>query len=347
MIYDKVCVEGFGYKLPENVVSSADIEEWLKPVYQRLKLPEGRLELMTGIKERRFWASDTRPSDAAIMAGKDALEKTGVEVSDVDCLINCSVCRDFLEPATASVVHSGLGLRSDALNFDISNACLGIASGMMVAGAMIESGQIDCALLVAGEKARPLVEATVKQLLDNEYSRKEIKPYFASLTIGSSAVAVVLTSSRKSKSGHRLIGGYHYSNTNCNDLCQGDSDKGMTDNSAPMMETDSEELLVRGVEVAEQCWLRTKDVLSWTNDTPDVICCHQVGLAHTRLLFGTLGLDIEKDYSTFNYLGNCGSVSLPITVARAAEEGAVKKGDKLALLGIGSGINSVMFGIEW
>jgi len=52
--FKNVYIEGLAYHLPKNIVSSEDLEKRLAPVYDRLKLPFGRLEMMTGIKERRF-----------------------------------------------------------------------------------------------------------------------------------------------------------------------------------------------------------------------------------------------------------------------------------------------------
>ena len=63
--FSNVRLHGFGYELPPRVLTSAQIEEKLAPVYDRLKLPPGRLELMSGIKERRLWEPGTRPSEAA------------------------------------------------------------------------------------------------------------------------------------------------------------------------------------------------------------------------------------------------------------------------------------------
>ncbi len=348
MQYCDVCLETFGYALPPQVVSSSDLEGRLAPCYERLRLPEGRLELMTGIRERRFWEKDTLPSQAGAQAGRHAMDLAGFGPDRIDCLLNCSVSRDFVEPATATSVHRLLGLPGHALNFDISNACLGLLSGMVTVANMIQLGQIRTGLVVAGENAGPLVETTIRALnSDTTLSRREIKPYFASLTIGSVAAAALLTHRDLSRSGHRLLGGAHFSNTNYNHLCQGDVAGGMSGDSAAMMQTDSEELLVRGVEVAEKTWSLTEQQLQWTPQTPDLICSHQVGRAHTELLFRTLGLDMAKNFSTFEFLGNCGSASVPVTAAMAAEKGLLKAGDRLALLGIGSGINCMMLGIEW
>ena len=140
MLYKNVCIEAFGYELPDEIVSSAEIEKRLSPVYNRLKLPDGRLELMSGIKERRFWKNGTRPSEVSVLAAKKAIEKSGISKQDIGCLIHASVSRDFLEPATASVVHNSLDLPSGSSIFDVSNACLGFLNGMTSFANMIDLG---------------------------------------------------------------------------------------------------------------------------------------------------------------------------------------------------------------
>ena len=348
MRYTDVCLEAISYFLPPRVVSSAALEKWLKPVYERLHLPEGRLELMTGIRERRFWKNGAMPSQVSAEAGRLALSQAGIKAADVDCLLHCSVSRDFVEPATSTGVHRLLDLPSRALNFDISNACLGVLSGMIMLANMIQLGQVEAGVVVAGENSGPLIDGTVERLVnDTSLSRRDIKPFFASLTIGSAAAAVVLTHKSKSQTGHLLLGGAHLANTNFNHLCQGSADTGMAGDSKPHMETDAEELLARGLDVAEETWVKAKAELGWADSTPDVICCHQVGSAHRQQLYQRLNLDLHKDFSTFEFLGNCGAASVPLTAAMAIEEGRLKSGNKLAMLGIGSGINCTMLGIQW
>jgi len=156
MLFDNVFIEAVSAVVPEISVSSGDIEARLAPVYERLKLPFGRLELMTGIRERRFWEAGTPPSRGSILAGRKALESASFDPSRVDCLVHAAVCRDFMEPATASVVHRGLGLSDTCMMFDISNACLGVINAMIVIAGMIENGQIASGLIVCGETAEKL-----------------------------------------------------------------------------------------------------------------------------------------------------------------------------------------------
>ncbi len=343
MKFENVAIETLEYALPEEVWTSADIEERLSPVYHRLGLPEGRLELMTGIKERRFWPKGTRPSDASAKAGKAVLAKTSFERDEIDLLIHSAVCRDRLEPATAAYVHGLLDLAGRTQMFDISNACLGFLNAMVVAGGMIESGQVERVLIVSGEDGRPLVENTLLQLLNPELTRKTIKPFFANLTIGAGAVGALLChKSLVAKACPMLTAAAVETDSSANNLCQGDSA-----GDALEMLTDSEELLVAGIQVAKRAWERFTEITNWTAETPDCIVTHQVGRAHSRKLFEALEMNLEKDFTTFETLGNIGSVSCPITLAHAIEANEFKVGQKAALLGIGSGLSSLMMALEW
>src|SRR3990172_10370313 len=163
--YEHVCLEAFGYALPDTVVTSAQIERELAPVYERFGLHEGRLEVMTGIRERRFWDEDTLPSDGSTRAGRLALERAGVAAEQIECLLHTSVSRDCLEPATASVVHDNLGLPTKSIIYDISNACIGFLNGITSLANMIELGQVRRGLIVAGESSRQLVRSTIDHLL--------------------------------------------------------------------------------------------------------------------------------------------------------------------------------------
>lgn len=344
MRFSRVKIGAFGYALPDQIVTSEELEARLAPVYDRFRLRVGRLELMSGIAERRFWPEGTRPSEAATLAGRDALERAGVDAGEVGLLIHAAVSRDMLEPATASFVHNALALPDGCIAHDVSNACLGVVNGMVDAANRIELGQIDTALVVAGEDGGPLVRETVAFLLEREaLTKRELKDAFASLTIGSGAAAVLLRRTEPDDPEHRLLGGAALAATRHSELCQGDT----AGAAGPLMETDSEALLLAGNELAGRTFDRLLANLEWTRDDIDRVVTHQVGSAHRRLLFETLALDPARDFPTVGELGNIGSVSLPLTAARAIDAGFVKSGDTLAMLGIGSGLHSMMLGLRW
>lgn len=343
MQFQRVAIETIDYVLPDSVLSSEALETELASVYERLGLPFGRLELMTGIRERRLWASDFKASEASALAGEAVLQKSRFDRSDIDLLIHSAVCRDRLEPATASYVHRALAMKHRTQIFDLSNACLGFLNAMTVAASMIESGQIERALICSGENGAPLVEHTIKVLQEPSLTRKTIKPYFANLTIGAGSVAAVLCRKDLVSEGALCLGSVSVAtDTTHNHLCEGDSS-----GSELEMHTDSEALLEAGISVAKQAWASFTKESGWNAETPNHVFTHQVGKAHTRALFEALGLDLKKDYSTFEFLGNVGSVSCPITLAHAMQAGVFKPSECAALLGIGSGLSSLMLSVEW
>jgi len=348
MRFQDVRIAAFGHALPEERVGSLELEERLAPLYDRFRLQPGRLELMTGIRERRFWPAGTRPSEAAARAAEDALEKSGVARERIGCLIHASVCRDFLEPATATVVHRRLGLDDACTVFDLSNACLGVANGMVLVAQMIERGDVAAGLVVAGEDGRALVEQTIEHVLEDEtLTKKGFKHAFASLTIGSGAAAVVLERATPERAhstgGQRLLGGAVLSATEHNVLCQGDR----MDGAGPLMSTDSEAMLRAGNELAARTFRLFRDELGWEREAIDRVVTHQVGSAHRRLLFETLGLHPAIDFPTVETLGNVGSASLPLGFSLALHAGHIEAGQRVAMLGIGSGLNCLMLGVEW
>ncbi|MBL9213651.1 MAG: 3-oxoacyl-ACP synthase III [Opitutaceae bacterium] len=341
MRFEHVCLESLAVALPDEIWTSAGIEERLAPLYERLKLPAGRLELMTGIRERRMWPAGTRPSDASAAAGRAVLAQSHLGAGQVELFIHAAVSRDMLEPATASFAHRKIGLPPTAQIFDVSNACLGFLNALTVAAGMIEAGHIRCALVVSGENGRPLVEQTLRTLLERPWTRNEIKPFFANLTIGSGAVgAVVCHRDLVRGRAHRLLGGVARAATEYSDLCQGDTHGA----ESLAMQTDSEKMLVAGVGLARETW---SAFTAEQGSHYDRFVCHQVGSAHRARLYELLGLDLARDFSTFETLGNTGSVALPATLSAAVAAGAVREGDRVGLLGIGSGLNCLMLALEW
>jgi len=348
MQYQNVCLEAVSFTLPDETVTSEEIERRLEPLYRRLRLPEGRLELMTGIRERRFWEAGVLPSDQSIASGELAIAAAGIERREIGALIHGSVCRDYLEPATACRVHHGLRLDRRCLVYDVSNACLGILNGMLQAANMIELGQIHAALVLGTESSRPLVETTIEALnRDESLTRSSIKSAVASLTIGSASAAVLLTSRELSRTGNRLQAAAARANTDFHQLCQSARDEAIGSGMQPLMETDSEQLLREGIATGVETFRDFLEAANWEVGTIGRTFCHQVGVAHRKLMLESLGLAPERDFVTFPWLGNTGSVALPVTMALGLHGGHVNPGDRVALLGIGSGINCVMLAVQW
>jgi 3-oxoacyl-[acyl-carrier-protein] synthase III len=345
--FKHVRLVGIGVTLPAQTITSDEIEQRLAPLYNRLKLPPGRLELMSGISSRRIWAPGTMPSGPSIESGNALLDASGISRNDIGCLIHASVCRDFLEPATASKVHHGLGLPQDCWVYDVSNACLGIMNGAVQIASLIEAGVISAGIVVGTENSRPLLERTIEVLNgDQGLTRQSVKPAFASLTIGSGSCAWLLAHERLAPDASPIHAAVAQARTQFHDLCRSDDDAGGAA-MQPIMDTDSETLLHEGIATGVAAMHRFLPETDWSRQDIDRTVCHQVGGKHRAMMLEALGLDIARDTATFPWMGNTGSVALPIALAVAAHQQDIVRGNRVAMLGIGSGINSVMISSTW
>ena len=346
MRYANVNIASFGYELPPNVVSSEDLEKRLTPLYEALHFQKGQLESLTGIRERRFWDPGFRMAQGAILAGEKAIAAAGIDSRSIQMLVYGGVCRDNLEPATACAVSDGLGLGPSTLVYDVSNACLGILNGMVHVANAIELGQISAGLVVSCESAREIVDSTIQRML-TAATMDVFKQTVATLTGGSGAVAVILTDASLSDQNHRLLGGAYRCATEHHTLCTWGPDSGVSPGGNQVMNTDSVGVLKYGVALGIETFQEFRNTLSLTKDQPDKTVCHQVGSTHQDTILTAIGIPRHRDFTTFRYLGNMGTVSLPITAAIAAERDFFKTDDLVGMLGIGSGLNCLMLGIRW
>jgi 3-oxoacyl-[acyl-carrier-protein] synthase III len=411
MKYTRVYIDTIGYELPPVIVTSAELEARLGPLYETLRIPMGQLEALTGIAERRWWEPDYPVSRGAAAAARKALAASGVTPKDVGVVIYAGVCREQLEPATACHVAADLGVGADAAVFDISNACLGVLNGIIDIANRIELGQVRAGLVVSCETAREITNTTIEDML-RERNMDKFRSSLATLTGGSGAVAVLVTDgSFTREERRRLLGGMTQSAPQHHRLCRwgwtkvsalsegvlqaarhllanapvhpadapallrkgADLGEGVLQAARQMlpadangllrygvdlgggvltaarefMFTDSVSVLRYGVELGLKTWKSFLTRLGWGSDTVDKVICHQVGSAHREAILKTLGIPHDKEYSTYSFLGNMGTVSLPLTAALAEEREFLRPGDRVGLLGIGSGLNCMMLGVEW
>ncbi len=316
------------------IITSEEIDRRLKPALTRLKLPIGLLQRVAGVYERRNWGPNETFDDAAVKAGKIALREAGIKPSDVGLLINTSVTRKHLEPSVAVRIHHGLGLPSSAINFDIANACLGFVNGMTLAAQLIDSGQIKYAVIIDGEDADEIQTNTIERLGRPGIKRKDFMSEFASLTLGSGAAAAVLGPADAHPGGHRILGGVTRAATQFNGLCVGSVDG---------MFTDAKALLKGGMELVVSAWTEAKRDWSWSN--MDRYIVHQVSDVHTNAIVKATGMDKTKIPLTYPKLGNVGPASIPITLSQEASN--LQPGNRVLLMGVGSGLNTAMMELCW
>jgi 3-oxoacyl-[acyl-carrier-protein] synthase-3 len=345
MKYSRVFIDAIGYELPPVVVTSHELEARLRPVYQALHLQEGQLEALTGIVERRWWEPGYPLSEGAVRAARKALEASAVRPQDVEVLLYAAVCRENFEPATACRVAAALDVSPETV-YDLSNACLGVLNGIVDIANRIELGQVRAGLVVSCETAREINDTMIETMLQCR-SMEVFKRSLATLTGGSGAVAVLVTDgSFTPHPRRRLVGGTTQADPRYHGLCRWGLEY-VVNAARQIMMTDSTGILKFGVDLGLRTWKAFLTRLGWAQDMVDKVICHQVGTPHRDQILRALGIARHKEYSTYEYLGNIGTVSLPLTAALAEERQFLLPGDRVGFLGIGSGLNCLMLGVEW
>ncbi|MEO7241959.1 MAG: 3-oxoacyl-ACP synthase III [Variovorax sp.] len=346
MRWSNVCIEAVASVVPDEKLTTTAIELRLAPLYTALRLEPGQIASLTGIHERRIWPAHSKMGDCAALAARQALDQSGIDADELGAVVYAGVCRDNLEPATACSVADAIGVHPGALVFDISNACLGVMNGIVELANRIELGQMRAGMVVSAESSREIIESTITRL-NADPTPERYRLGVATMTGGSGAVAVVLTHADISGAEHRLCAAAAQNAVTHHRICRWGPSHGLLGETENIMNTDASAVLQHGVELGRRTWAKLLENTGWRCEDVDRVICHQVGSSHRREVLAMLGIDEAREFSTFESLGNIGTVSVPLTAARAAEAGFLRSGDRVALLGIGSGLNCLMLGIQW
>ncbi|MGX5729346.1 3-oxoacyl-ACP synthase III [Pseudoxanthomonas beigongshangi] len=338
MLFKNVSIAGLAHVDAPHTLTSKEINEQLKPTLERLGIRTDVLGDIAGIHARRLWDDEQQASDVATLAARKALEDAGVSAERIGLLVNTSVSRDYLEPSTASIVSGNLGLSEHCQNFDVANACLAFINGMDIAARMLERGEIDYALVVDGETANLAYKKTLERMTAPDITEEQFRNELATLTLGCGAAAMVMARAELVPEAPRYKGGVTRSATEWNKLCRGNLDR---------MVTDTRMLLIEGIKLAQKTFIAAKQALGWAVDELDQFVIHQVSQVHTAAFIKAFGIDPKKVLTIFGEHGNIGPASVPIVLSKLKELGRLKKGDRIALLGIGSGLNCSMAEVVW
>jgi len=348
MRYSRVYVDAITYEIPPQVVATAELEARLEPLYKKLFIPMGQIETLTGIHERRWWHEGFRLAEGAIAAGRKALVRTSIPPQEIEALVYGGVYHEIFEPATACHIAAELDISPNATVHDINNACLGMVDGMVDVANRIELGQIRAGMIVSSETAREPVTEAIEQMLENpnmEFFTKTI----AAITAGSGSAAILLTdgSFNNANGRHRLLGGAIQSAPEYHHLCRWGHQRLGGRLIREFSSTDAVGIMKNGIELGKRTFNCFLEEMGWTRDDIDKIIAHQVAKPNRISALKAGGIPEEKDFPTFHYLGNMGSVSLPATAAIAEEEGFLQSGHRVSFFGIGSGLVCMMLGLEW
>lgn len=329
---------GTGVYLPEERVTTRDLMREFDSK-GRFGVSEDWLERVTGIKEKRVTPAGVLPSDMAVSAAKEAMERAKVTAREIDAIIYTGVTRDHLEPATAHIVQAKI----NALNatvFDISNACHGFMNGLHVMDALIATGQVRSGLIVTGEKGSLFTDRAIG-MLKSVACRNQFMSLATGLTLGDAGAAIIMKPKHRQDCG--FMGFMLQSQGQHANYCTsgGTLTEGPVFADMPSIVGQSARLVTTMFN--EFMYRRLK----WQIQELAKYFIHQVGSRVFRLHSQLMGIPTNIMPKTVDLLGNLITANIPLTIHTCLLEKEIEPGDKLYFSGVGSGISLSQAALIW
>jgi len=319
-------VGAIGYYLPEEVTNDellARVAAGSGPGVD-LKRLERKL-ILNEAETRCFIGQEETAVDMAEKAARRCLERSGCQAQDIDLILYAGMKREYVEPAMSVLLQDRLGAKN-ANAFDLSNACLGFLNAMEVAKLYIDSGRYQKILVVSAETGSEWIPW-------DKFTGESEMAGFSALTVSDAAAAMLLEEGGDEKSfglfEFKTFGEYH-------DLCQIRIGKGGDDLK---LLVESRQLAITAIEILSEFIPRFLHKAIEHSGGLDIWFPHQV-TGNPKRFFGKLEDELHDIcYNSFSKVGNTGSLSIPLGMALAEEEGALKRGDKVALIVGASGFS--------
>ena len=326
-------ITAIGAYSPERVVLNEEIEIMVNEREEMLSC--GSIERLFGVKQRRFAAEGEQVSDLAANAAKKILETT--DPSSIDCLIFAAASSDLIEPATANIVQTKLGLTCPV--FDIKNACNSFVTALHVANAFIVASNYKKVLLVTGE----ILSQAIKFKLEN---KEELIKRLASYSFGDAGAAALIEPATHESGiySQKLVSFGQYWN-----LCviPGGGSMHPHDGDKTYFEGKTTEMRNVFLEnkglIIEKCIEET----GWKLKDINHFFMHNVSKSTFDIVAAALQIPIDRFYTVMENHGNIAAASIPFAMSVAIENNKLKKGDKIMLIGLASGISMCVQLLIW
>ncbi|QBD86228.1 ketoacyl-ACP synthase III [Clostridium tetani] len=322
-----------GKYLPKISISNHDLSKIIDT-------NDNWIKTRTGIGERRITKGENT-SDLGTKAALDALRKGGVYPEELDLIIVATITPDYFTPSTACIIQRNIKAYN-AFAFDISAACSGFTYGISIASQFIRNGVAKKVLVIGVE--------TLSKLVD-------WKDRNTCILFGDGSGAAILTESNEKGIMNTYLG----SDGRGADLlkCKSSSLTVNSDELKELLNSKEEDLenkfiemdgkeifkfavkvMIKGIEkVLKDSNLELKDI--------NYIIPHQANLRIIDYVAKKLGIDENKFYINIQHYGNTSAASIPIALAEVDEQGLLKKGDNVILVGFGAGLTWAASLIKW
>ena len=328
-----------GSALPEQVVTTADICQRICET-TGFEIKNGLIDRLTGVRSRRYRAEDEQSSDLAWRAAIQAIDRADIDKDEIDLIIFAAISQDITEPATANILQEKLGV-SNAQVVDVKNACNSFLNGLDVVDSHMRTGKSRCALVASGETLSMGIDWCIR-------SNDDLKSRIASLTLGDAGAAVVLKAVPKEEGRGILTTRFHSYGEKWRLATV------LSGGSMHRMEKDYSYFLSESVSLREAAYRlvpevvqEALDAIGWKPTDLDVVCGHQVTKELVYGISEECGIPVECNAITVTDCGNTGAASMPLTLARAYDEGRLERGSKVMLVGGAAGFSTGAIPLIW
>ncbi len=321
-------ITGVGMYVPEKVLTNKDLEkmvdtsdEW---IVQR-----------TGVRERRI-VEDECTSDLAVEASKEALEEAGISPENIDAIIVATITPDTLMPATALHVQRKLGVKKDALAFDVNAACSGFIYALSCADAFISAGMVKNCLVIGAE--------TLSRFTDWQDRT-------TCVLFGDGAGAVVLQATDTDRG---ILASVLHANGDYADLMVIPGGGAKNPCSHRTLKDRECFIKMKGQETFKMAVKHlvsvSKEALEkarMTFDDVDFVVCHQANLRILQSFARFARVPQEKVPVTLDIYGNTSGATIPLTLGFIREKGLLKEGNIVLLNSFGASLTWAASVIRW
>lgn len=331
-------IVGTGTYIPAERVTTQQLMEQIDSA-NRFGVSADWLEKVTGIREKRVTPEGFLPSDMAVAAAHEAMDRANTAARDIDVIVYCGLTRDYLEPATAHVVQAKLSA-SNAIVFDVTNACHGFMNGLHLMDAFIATGQARRGLVVTGEQGKLFAQKAIDALRESDEKQRLIE-LAAGLTLGDAGAAVLMGPKLGPDSG--FMGFMLQSQGQHASYCTsgGPLAEGPLVTDMPAIVSESSKLL----EAMFGDFMHKR--LKWSAGDVRKFAVHQVGAKTFKLYSQGMGVPLAMISNTVATMGNVITATIPLNIHNFAVHSEIDRGDKIYLSGAGSGISVSQAGLIW
>jgi len=322
-----------GRHLPERVVTNAELEKFMDTTHQWI------LD-RSGIEERRYAEFGVGPSDLGYEAAVIALERAGMEITDIDLIIFATLSPDNGFPGPGCRLNHRLGAKGIA-TVDVRNQCTGFVYGMSIADQFIKTGMYDHILVVGGE-----VHSTGLEFADRG---REVTVLF-----GDGAGAAILGPSDDDSRG-LLSTHLHADGKGFKELwVEFPASRRMPREIHQALDEGRQWPRMNGTKVFRNAVVRLPEVINealeangYTVADIDHLVPHQANMRINQFVAHKMGIPNEKIWHNIQRFGNTTAATIPICLDEMIEEDKFKEGDVVVIAAFGAGYTWGSVLIRW